>query len=179
MFLLWPLDMFSRDRCVFEYFVFYPEPKSMWTRCLPGIFLLDTRCWDNDDMFAGWTRVFNNCFHKMHQLILCKTWYMYRQFSRLYWQLSFLSPLAVNFEDRCLPMQTYYGLHLRSKLFDIQIIYRQNIWEETLIFCIFWKKKYLKILPSMPRVKWLAGLFWPIRFDLTHKTKVCKWVHIR
>ena len=35
------------------------------------------------------------------------------------------------------------GLHLRSKLFDIQIIdlYQQNIWEEKMIFCIFWKKK--------------------------------------
>ena len=33
------------------------------------------------------------------------------------------------------------GLHLRSKLFDIQIIYQQIIWEETMIFCIFWKKK--------------------------------------
>ena len=33
------------------------------------------------------------------------------------------------------------GLHLRSKLFDIQIIYQQNIWEETKIFCIFQKKK--------------------------------------
>jgi len=32
------------------------------------------------------------------------------------------------------------GLHLRSKLFDIQIIYQQNIWEERIIFCIFWKK---------------------------------------
>ena len=36
------------------------------------------------------------------------------------------------------------GLHLRSKLFDIQIIYQQNIWEETMFFCIFWKKKILK-----------------------------------
>ena len=33
------------------------------------------------------------------------------------------------------------GIHLRSKLFDIQIIYQQNICEETLIFGIFWKKK--------------------------------------
>ena len=33
------------------------------------------------------------------------------------------------------------GLHLRSKLFDIQIIYQQNIWKEALIFCIFLKKK--------------------------------------
>ena len=33
------------------------------------------------------------------------------------------------------------GPHLRSKLFDIQIIYQENIWEETMIFVIFWKKK--------------------------------------
>ena len=45
------------------------------------------------------------------------------------------------------------GLHLRSKLFDIQIIYQQNIWEETVIFASFERKKYLKKLPSMQRVK--------------------------
>ena len=33
------------------------------------------------------------------------------------------------------------GPHLRSKLFDIQFIYKQNIFEETMIFCIFWKKQ--------------------------------------
>ena len=44
------------------------------------------------------------------------------------------------------------GLHLRSKLFDIQIIYQQNIWEKTLIFASFERKKYLKKLPSMQRV---------------------------
>ena len=32
-------------------------------------------------------------------------------------------------------------LHLRSKLFDIQIINHQNIWEETIFFLIFWKKQ--------------------------------------
>ena len=61
-----------------------------------------------------------------------------------------LSPLALNFEDRRWPNANNLdpdeapqnvGLHLTSKLFDIQIIYQQNIWEETMIFCIFWKKK--------------------------------------
>ena len=33
------------------------------------------------------------------------------------------------------------GLHLWSKSFDIQIIYQQNILEETMIVCILWKKK--------------------------------------
>ena len=33
------------------------------------------------------------------------------------------------------------GLHLRSKLFDIQIIYQQNIWEETMFFLHLLKEK--------------------------------------
>jgi len=45
------------------------------------------------------------------------------------------------------------GLHLRSQLFDIQIIYQQHIWEETLIFLQIERQKYLKKLPSMQRVK--------------------------
>ena len=44
------------------------------------------------------------------------------------------------------------GLHLRSKLFDIQIIYQQNIWEETIFFASFERKKYLKKLSSLQRV---------------------------
>ena len=40
------------------------------------------------------------------------------------------------------------GLHLRSKLFDIQIIHQQKKWVETMNFL-----KYLKKLPSMQRVK--------------------------
>ena len=45
------------------------------------------------------------------------------------------------------------GLHLRSKLFDIQIIYQQKKWVETMIFENFERNKYLKKLPSMQRVK--------------------------
>ena len=54
-----------------------------------------------------------------------------------------LSPLAVNFEDCWRPLQNNLdpdeapqnvGLHLRSKLFDIQIIYRQKKWIETMDF---------------------------------------------
>ena len=46
------------------------------------------------------------------------------------------------------------GLHLRSKLFDIQIIYQKNVGEETLLFLHLLKeKKYLKKLPSMQRDK--------------------------
>ena len=45
------------------------------------------------------------------------------------------------------------GLHLRSKLFDIQIIYQQNIWEETMIFCIFWKKNIWKNYPACKELK--------------------------
>ena len=48
------------------------------------------------------------------------------------------------------------GFHLRSKLFDIQIIYVQNIWEKTMIFASFEERKYLKKLPSMQRVKVLT-----------------------
>ena len=52
-----------------------------------------------------------------------------------------ISPLAVNFEDanKLDPDEALQnvGLHLRSKLFDIQIIYQQNIWEETMICLIF------------------------------------------
>ena len=45
------------------------------------------------------------------------------------------------------------GLHLRSKLFDIQIIYQQKKWVETMIFFLnFERNKYLKKLPSMQRV---------------------------
>ena len=40
------------------------------------------------------------------------------------------------------------GLHLRSKLFDIQIIYQQN----NEFFENFERNKYLKKLPSMQRV---------------------------
>ena len=54
------------------------------------------------------------------------------------------------------------GLHLRSKLFDIQIIYQQNIWEETMIFfASFERKKYLKKLPSMQRVKDMTSPIYP------------------
>ena len=45
------------------------------------------------------------------------------------------------------------GLHLRSKLFDIQIIYQQKKWVETIFFSSFERNKYLKKLPSMQRVK--------------------------
>ena len=45
------------------------------------------------------------------------------------------------------------GLHLRSKLFDIQIIYQQKKWVETMNFLKILKNKYLKKLPSMQRVK--------------------------
>ena len=46
------------------------------------------------------------------------------------------------------------GLHLRSKLFDIQKIYQQKKWVETMIFFEnFERNKYLKKLPSMQRVK--------------------------
>ena len=50
------------------------------------------------------------------------------------------------------------GLHLGSKMFDIQIIYQQNILEETFIFASFERKKYLKKLPSMQRVNPLTAL---------------------
>ena len=46
---------------------------------------------------------------------------------------------ANNFDPDEAPQNV--GLYLRSKLFDIQIIYQQNIWEETIVFYIFWKKK--------------------------------------
>ena len=46
------------------------------------------------------------------------------------------------------------GLHLRSKLFDIQIIYQQKKWIETMIFFEnFERNKFLNKLPSMQRVK--------------------------
>ena len=46
------------------------------------------------------------------------------------------------------------GLHLRSKLFDIQIMYRQKkMGENNDFFLNFERKKYLKKLPSMQRVK--------------------------
>ena len=46
------------------------------------------------------------------------------------------------------------GLHLRSKLFDIQIIYQEKKWVETMNFFFnFERNKYLKKLPSMQRVK--------------------------
>ena len=45
-------------------------------------------------------------------------------------------------------------LYLRSKLFDIQIIYQQNKWVETMnVFENFERNKYLKNLPSMQRAK--------------------------
>ena len=47
------------------------------------------------------------------------------------------------------------GLHLRSKLFDIQIIYWQKKWVETMNFLKkFERNKYLIKLPSMQRNKW-------------------------
>ena len=45
------------------------------------------------------------------------------------------------------------GLHLRSKLFDIQTEYQQNIWEETVIFCIFWKKKIFEKITQHAELK--------------------------
>ena len=51
-------------------------------------------------------------------------------------------PYANNLDPDEAPQNV--GLHLRSKLSDIQIIYQQNIWEETMIFRIFWKKKIFK-----------------------------------
>ena len=45
------------------------------------------------------------------------------------------------------------GLHLRSKLFDIQIIYQQKMGGNNEFFENFERKKYLKKLPSMQRVK--------------------------
>ena len=46
------------------------------------------------------------------------------------------------------------GLHLRSKLFDIQIIYQQKKMGGNNEFLEnFERNKYLKILPSMQRVK--------------------------
>ena len=46
------------------------------------------------------------------------------------------------------------GLHLRSKLFDIQIIYQQkNLVGNNEFFENFERNKYLKKLPSMQRVK--------------------------
>ena len=45
------------------------------------------------------------------------------------------------------------GLHLRSKLFDIQIIYQQKkMVGNNEFFEIFEGNKYLKTLPSMQRV---------------------------
>ena len=45
------------------------------------------------------------------------------------------------------------GLHLRSKLFDIQIIYQQKkMGGNNEIFENFERSKYLKKLPSMQRV---------------------------
>ena len=61
------------------------------------------------------------------------------------------------------------GLHLRSKLFDIQIIYQQKKMGGNYdFFENFERKKYLKKLPSMQRVKMQNGrssadlfvLFW-------------------
>ena len=79
-----------------------------------------------------------------------------------------LSPLAVNFED---PLMTFannldpdeapqnVGLHLRSKLFDIQIIYQQKKWVETMNFLKILKKdKYLKKLPSIRTVLQIPSL---------------------
>ena len=45
------------------------------------------------------------------------------------------------------------GLHLRSKLCDIQIIYQQKIGGNNEFFKNFERKKYLKKLPTMQRVK--------------------------
>ena len=46
------------------------------------------------------------------------------------------------------------GLHLRSKLFDIQIIYQQKKMDgNNEFFKKFERNKYLKKLPSMQRVK--------------------------
>ena len=48
------------------------------------------------------------------------------------------------------------GLHLRSKLFDIQIIYQQKkMGGNNEFFENFERNKYLKKLPSMQRVKFL------------------------
>ena len=44
------------------------------------------------------------------------------------------------------------GLHLRSKLFDIQIIYQQKKGGNNDFFENFERNKYLKKLPSMQRV---------------------------
>jgi len=45
------------------------------------------------------------------------------------------------------------GLHLRSKLFDIQIIYQpKKMGGNIEFFEIFKRNKYLKKLPSMQRV---------------------------
>ena len=48
------------------------------------------------------------------------------------------------------------GLHLRSKLFEIQIIYQQKkikMVGNNYLFANFERKKYLKKLPSMQKVK--------------------------
>ena len=48
----------------------------------------------------------------------------------------------------------HVGLHLRSKLFDIQIIYQQKkMGGNNEFFVNFERNKYLKKLPSMQRVK--------------------------
>ena len=62
-----------------------------------------------------------------------------------------LSPLVVNFEDRWWPMQTIliqmkphktWGFIWDPNCSTFRLyIYQQNILEETMIFCIFWKKK--------------------------------------
>jgi len=52
------------------------------------------------------------------------------------------------------------GLHPRSKLFDIQIIYQQNFGRKHLFFASFERKKYLKKLPSMQRVNALLKHTW-------------------
>ena len=56
------------------------------------------------------------------------------------------------------------GLHLRSKLFDIQIIYQQkNGWKQE-YFENFERNKYFQKLPSMQRVKpFTADIFSCIR----------------
>ena len=60
------------------------------------------------------------------------------------------------------------GLHLRSKLFDIQIIYRHKIigWKLR-CFANFEEKNIFKKLPSMQRVKMLPiQWFTTINFKL-------------
>ena len=49
------------------------------------------------------------------------------------------------------------GLHLRSKLFDIQIIYQQKKGENNEFFKKIERNKYLKKLPSMQRVSVTLG----------------------